>query len=155
MSVAFASFRSWKCFVARSGSAPDVLCVELIWAISGIMPRIVVCGHLGPALSPSNVEDPASQVGEATFVGPSGHRYGTSEITPWKATLARVLKDPPGDRSQSVVVTAIGIDVDSSEAIARRAFDLLVGVLSAREDSLSDDDLAELLAERSAIWKSW
>lgn len=154
MTTAFASFRSWKCFVARSG-ATSSLCVELIWAISGLVPRIVVCGHLDSAFRPLNVEGPDPQVDEKTFVGPSGHPYETSDITPWKATLSRVLKDLPSDRSASVVVTAIGIDVDTSEAIARRAFDLLVGVLSADDGLFTDEDLAELLAERSEIWKSW
>jgi len=119
------------------------------------MPRIVVCGSLGSALKPCDVEEPAFRVGEETVVGPSGYRYASSEITPWKATLTRVLNEPPSDRSVSVVVTAIGIDVDSSEAIARRAFDLLVAVLSGREDPLTDDELAGLLGERSAIWTSW
>lgn len=98
----------------------------------------------------------ASPQGDSSiFIASSGHRYERSGITPWATALTKVLSDPLKDLSESVVVTAIGVDVDSAEAVARRAFDLLVGVLSAGDDSLTDEDLAKFLAERSEIWRSW
>lgn len=156
------SYKSWRCYLEpRTGSAAKCvdgrvrLVVELVWLISGRLPRIVVGGYAEVLASRASPElKIVPPVTAERVVGPSGYIYEGEWEDDWEDHLAVLVRGEieAAGFSGVVGIDTWGWDVDSSAEMSRRASVILVTVLMRLSQTR---DLDSSKDEVLSIIKSW
>jgi len=147
----FAENGSWRCWL--SCGDPDAPLLELVWQISGMVPRVLLqVGQMGECASLASA---TSKPAPGRVEGPSGHTYEAGLSTHLIEVTEAVLGEWENGAGGKVQLLQAGSDIDTSEVIVRRALDLLRHVASSAPESLDSEGLLALLQERSAIWTTW
>ena len=151
-----ARHRSWLCYVRMDPGAPGAgpLCLELVWRISGMVPRVMLCGHLVPDGSRAALEVSAPPPGADLVDGPSGYQYTSGFDPEWLPTADAAAEIALGPhRASRLLITGGGVDLDSTPRIVGRATDLLARLLvGLSEGDWDEERLQGTLADRVSAW---
>jgi hypothetical protein len=148
-----ATHGSWQCFVWQDAlpAGRGSLCVELIYKISGIIPRVVLCGRL---LDGTQTHSGFNAAGPNTVDSPSGQTY--ERVPPSSsAVLADFLRQRPTietiDPGQ-VDIVWMGTATDTSDAITRRCLDLTCRLVVLGPNLPKASSIKRLLVARAVEW---
>jgi len=151
--VVYAEHRSWRCWLEVDRLEKWVV-LEVVWQISGMVPRVLLRAGQGERRL-----HPASQAlgpDDMTISGPSGHTYST-ELPDGLVEIAASALETWSSRPNEagLPLLQIGVDIDTSQMIFRRAFDLLLSLVDLPIPIDDKNTLQRLLVERSSVWDSW
>lgn len=148
----YAQHRSWRCWLRWDDSGSPLL--ELVWQISGMVPRVLLQAERVPDLPPE--EWTLTERSSKSTVGPSGHIYQAGLSADLLEVADAALNDwQTGQLDPGAWQLTAGSDIDTSEVILKRALDLLRHVVDSLPGSLDPEDLHAMLRERSDVWASW
>lgn len=147
-SVAHAEYGSWRCWL--SWDDPEAPLLELVWQISGMVPRVLL--QVGQGAECDRSASGTSRPAPATVEGPSGHRYKLGLSPHLVEVTGEVLGEWENGEGGGVRLLQAGSDIDTSEVIVRRALDLLRLSPGTTPDS---QGLFHLLRDRSDVWATW
>jgi putative RNA 2'-phosphotransferase len=149
---------SWRCWFMCDEDVPQqYLLLELVWQISGMVPRVLLALERVAERSAEAGMTELTDLVDATLTAPSGHVYqvGLSESVTQLVTHALDRWSAESPASAFRLANA-GSDVDTSEMVVRRAIDLLEHVGGPRSVLLPDAaSLQHQLARRSEAWAAW
>lgn len=147
-SVTYAEHGSWRCWLSRDD--PEAPLLELVWQISGMVPRVLL--QVGQGAECDCSVGGTSRAALATVEGPSGHRYELGLSPHLVEVTEEVLGEWGNGEGGGVRLLQAGSDIDTSEVIVRRALDLLRRALGTTPDS---QGLFDMLRDRSDAWATW
>lgn len=147
----YAEYGSWRCWVSWEDPAAPL--VELVWQISGMVPRVLV--QAGRAIDCEGRRRGVSNEPSDQIDGPSGHTYLAGLSTGLLEVAETVLEAAAESEGSEIRLLSAGSDIDTSEVILRRALDVIQHVVFIDAEELDSEQLRSLLEDRSAVWASW